>query len=293
MSASLRGGIGTTRLRPGDGSRAEGGLRFRYRAEVSDPTLLDLLTLEQTGPDRFRAEAGPTVEIPHLYGGRVAAQALVAAGRTVPTGWLPHSLHAYFLRAGRSDVPTEFQVIRDRDGRSYAARRVEARQDGELLFHMLTSLGSDTSSGPDWQPPNAYDPAPPTGLEVFGTSHLPSVETRVAAFHDQWGMPTHLWHRLTIPFPDDPLLHLAGLTYVSDSYNAFGSGPGVPASGVGASLDHAMWFRRPVRLDHWFYVAFEPTSVGSGRGLYRGTLWQDEAVVANLGQEIVYRHPRV
>jgi acyl-CoA thioesterase-2 len=277
-----------------DGS-ARGGENntVRYRAEVSDPTLLDLLTLEQTGPDRFRSAAGPTVEIPHLYGGRVAAQALVAAGRTVPTGWLPHSLHAYFLRAGRSDVATEFQVIRDRDGRSYAARRVEARQDGELLFQMLTSLGSDTSSGPDWQPPTADDPASPTGLEVFETPHLPSVETRVAAFHDQWGMPTHLWHRLTIPFPDDPLLHLAGLTYVSDSYNGFGSGPGQPASGVGASLDHAMWFRRPVRLDDWFSVAFEPTSVGSGRGLYRGTIRQDDAVVADLDQEIVYRHPRV
>jgi acyl-CoA thioesterase-2 len=260
---------------------------------VSDPSLLELLTLEQTGPDRFLAEAGPPVEVPHLYGGRVAAQALVAAGRTVPPGWLPHSLHAYFLRAGRPDVATEYEVIRDRDGRSYAARRVEARQDGELIFSMLTSLSSGTSSGPDWQPATADDPAAPTGLEVFEASHLPSVETRVAAFHDRWGMPTHLWHRLTIPFPDDPLLHLAGLTYVSDSYNGFGSGPGIPGSGVGPSLDHVMWFRRPVRLDQWFSVAFEPTSVGSGRGLYRGTIRQDGAVVADLDQEVVYRHPRV
>ena len=190
-------------------------------------------------------------------------------------------------------MPTEYQVIRDRDGRSYSARRVEARQDGELLFQMLTSLGSDTSSGPDWPPPTTSEPVSPAGHEGFPTPHLPSIETRVAEFHETWGMPMHLWHRLAVPFPDDPLLHLAGLTYVSDSYNGFGSGPGQPASGVGASLDHAMWFRRPVRLDDWFSVAFEPTSVGSGRGLYRGTIRQDGTVVADLDQEIVYRHPRV
>jgi acyl-CoA thioesterase II len=262
-----------------------------YSAAVADLTLLDLLTLDQTDPDEFRTAAGPVLEHPHLYGGQVAAQALVAAGRTVPAGWLPHSLHCYFLRAGRSDAPTEFRVTRDRDGRSYAARRVEAHQDGKLIFQMLTSLGADTSSGPDWNSPQPLDLLPPSELDVFETSHLPSLETRVAKFDERWGLPTHLWHRLTIDFPDDPLLHLAGLTYLSDSYNGFGS-PSNPAVGVGSSLDHAMWFRRPVRLDQWLYVAFEPTSVGTGRGLYSGAIWQDGSVVADLAQETIYRHPR-
>lgn len=258
---------------------------------MAEPTLLDLLTLEPTGVDVFRTQAGPIPDHPHLYGGQVAAQALVAAGHTVPTGWLPHSLHCYFLRAGRSDVATEFRVSRDRDGRSYAARRVEARQDGQVIFHMLTSLATDTSSGPDWNDSAPIEHVPPTDLEVLETSHLPSLETRVAKSHDRFGLPVHLWHRLAITFPDDPLTHLAGLTYLSDSYNGFGS-PADPAIGVGSSLDHAMWFRRPVRLDQWLYVAFEPTSVGSGRGLYHGRIWQNGSVVADLAQETIYRHPR-
>ncbi|MEK6440572.1 acyl-CoA thioesterase [Pseudonocardia sp. T1-2H] len=106
---------------------------------VADPTLLDLLTLEPLERDLFRAT---TVfeEQWALYGGQVAAQALLAAGRTVDEDRSPHSLHGYYLRGGDASRPTLFRVYRDRDGRSFSARRVVAIQNGEVIFNMSASF---------------------------------------------------------------------------------------------------------------------------------------------------------
>jgi acyl-CoA thioesterase II len=104
------------------------------------PSLLDLLDLEHIEENLYRCCAVSSDAAYRLYGGQVAAQALLAAGRTVPDGRLPHSLHGYFLRQGSPVRPTTFQVDRDRDGYSFSARRVVAIQDGGVIFNMSASF---------------------------------------------------------------------------------------------------------------------------------------------------------
>src|SRR5579864_1514852 len=109
--------------------------------------LRSLLTLERVDRDLFRgrnANYGPRQT---LYGGQVAAQCLIAAAATVEDGRLPHSLHGYFLRAGRSDLPVILEVDRDRDGRSFSARHVNAVQEGEVIFSMVTSFHAEREGG--------------------------------------------------------------------------------------------------------------------------------------------------
>jgi acyl-CoA thioesterase-2 len=103
------------------------------------PSIPDLLDLEHVEPDLYRSRA--LYDAPWgMFGGQAAAQALYAAGLTVEKDRLPHSLHGYFLRRGNTAKPTEFRVERDRDGRSFSARRVVAMQDGEVIFSMLASF---------------------------------------------------------------------------------------------------------------------------------------------------------
>ena len=103
------------------------------------PSIPDLLDLEHVEPDLYRSRA--LYDAPWgMFGGQAAAQALYAAGLTVEKDRLPHSLHGYFVRRGNTAKPTEFRVDRDRDGRSFSARRVVAMQDGEVIFSMLASF---------------------------------------------------------------------------------------------------------------------------------------------------------
>src|SRR5271165_3541354 len=115
--------------------------------------LLSLLTLERVDRDLFRGRNGNYGPRQTLFGGQVAAQCLLAAAATVEPDRLPHSLHGYFLRAGRVDVPVIFEVDRDRDGRSFSARHVVAVQDGEVIFSMVTSFHTESDTG-------AFDDAP-------------------------------------------------------------------------------------------------------------------------------------
>ncbi|CAM5226303.1 acyl-CoA thioesterase II [Streptomyces narbonensis] len=101
--------------------------------------LLDLLDLEQIERDIFRGESRSAI-VPRVFGGQVAAQAMVAAGRTVPADRLAHSLHAYFLRAGDPGAPIVYTVDRIRDGRSFTTRRVVAVQHGQPIFHLSASF---------------------------------------------------------------------------------------------------------------------------------------------------------
>jgi acyl-CoA thioesterase-2 len=251
-------------------------------------SLLDLLALEPLDRDLFRATAVTDETVP-LYGGQVAAQALHAAGQTVPEGRVPHSLHGYYLRGGDASHPTLFRVDRDRDGRSFSARRVVAVQNGEVIFNMSTSFHAP-EPGLDRQ----VEPAPAAGdpdrLPPMVLPRLLSMEGRIPAQpYDVGHWPTRFWSRCTLPLPDDPLLHACALTYLSDILTGL-SPLQEDDWGGGSSLDHAVCFHRPVRMDRWVLIDLVPHSVAGGRGWYTGTVHgADGALAASITQETLFR----
>ncbi len=145
---------------------------------------------------------------PTLYGGQVAAQALMAAGLTVPEGRVPHSLHGYFLRPGIPDVPVNLQVHRDRDGRSFSARHVAAVQDGEVIFSMLTSFHTG-AEGVEIDDVDAT-PMPPPEECVEWPSRMPvdMVQVTEHEFTDAQKYSDTFWVQSSHPLPDDPLVHV-------------------------------------------------------------------------------------
>jgi acyl-CoA thioesterase II len=257
---------------------------------VTDPTLPELLDLERLDRDLFRGTVVFDEEW-NLYGGQVAAQALLAAGRTVDEERRPHSLHGYFLRGGDASRPTVFEVFRDRDGGSFSARRVVALQNGEVIFSMAASFAVETD-GPD----AVEDPAPaaPAPEELTGEPvyRLFSFEGRTVVDHPVVGYPVRYWTRCTAALGEDPLVHYAALTYISDLY---GASPKVPVSEgrPGPSLDHALWFHRPVRADDWMLIDLVPRTAARGRNHYLGTV-HDRAggLLASIAQENLFRRPR-
>src|ERR1700735_2122899 len=255
---------------------------------LGQPSILDLLDLERVEQDLYRSCV--LVERPWaLYGGQVAAQALYAAGCTVPDGRLPHSLHGYFLRSGSAARPTIFQVYRDRDGRSFSARRVVAIQNGEVIFNMSASFAEPTGGAE-----HEADPAPVVlAPDLLPTEVYPyhvSVETRPAD-DSQLGLrvPARFWCRCTVPLPDDDLLHACVLTYMSDMSTGLIPFESDEAE-TGASLDHAVWFHRRARLDDWVLIDLVPHTVAGGRGWYTGAFYDQAGLrLANLAQESLFR----
>ncbi|AJF65310.1 acyl-CoA thioesterase [Streptomyces vietnamensis] len=279
--------------------------------------LLDLLDLERIEQDIFRGESRPSI-VPRVFGGQVAAQALVAAGRTVPADRLAHSLHAYFLRAGDPGAPIVYTVDRIRDGRSFTTRRVVAVQHGQPIFHLSASFQT-YEEGLDHQVemPAAPDPESLETPAEMLPRHLPRevadrlIEARAAvdlryAETPPWGTVgqpreprSQVWFRTNGKLADDPLLHVVLATYVSDMtlldsiLLAHGRGGWAVGDVVGASLDHAMWFHRPFRADEWLlYDQESPTSSG-GRGLGQARIFtQDGRLAISVIQEGVVRVPR-
>jgi acyl-CoA thioesterase-2 len=252
------------------------------------PTLLDVLDLEEIDRDLYRS----TLVTPDrfaLYGGQVAAQALHAAGLTVPDGRLPHSLHGYFLRSGDARRPAVFRVDRDRDGRSFSARRVVAVQGGDVVFSMAASFAVP-GEGPDHAVQPAPDAEPPEALADHPMPRLFGMEVRQPAQPLAGGhWPTRLWARSRDRLPDSPLVHACALTFLSD----IGTGL-APLGGDGVwpgpSLDHAVWFHRPARMDDWVLMDLQPGTVANGRGFYRGAVTtEDGALAASFVQESLFR----
>jgi acyl-CoA thioesterase-2 len=287
-------------------------------------SLVDLLDLERVEQDIYRGESRAAV-VPRVFGGQVAAQALVSACRTVPEGRLPHSLHAYFLRPGDPGVPIVYTVDRIRDGRSFTTRRVVAVQHGQPIFHLSSSFQTYEEGLEHQEPmPEAPDPETlptaeemlPHYAELFGDSEVPQRLMKARAAVDlryvreppfaSAGKPreprSQVWFRtngkLDGPL-DDPMLHICLATYVSDMtlldsvLLAHGRGGWAVGDVVGASLDHAMWFHRPFRADEWLlYDQVSPTSQG-GRGLGNGRIFtRDGRLAVSVIQEGVVRVPR-
>jgi acyl-CoA thioesterase-2 len=253
-------------------------------------SLAALLELEQVEEDLFRSRF-VSDEQHHLYGGQVAAQALWAAGRTV-VGREPHSLHGYFLRAGDPTRPIVYRVERDRDGRSYSARRVVAIQDGEVLLNLSCSFHS-AESGQDEQVPQAPDVERPEELPSFSIPLMVGIECRVPTppYPIHTG-PTRLWARCDEGLPDDPTMHGCVLTYLSDIGTGLWGLAGSQQR-AGSSLDHAVWFHRQAHLDDWVLMDLVPVTVSRGRGWYTGSVVdRDGVLLASLTQETLYRDPR-
>ena len=184
------------------------------------PSILDLLDLEHVEPNLYQSRA--LYDAPWgMYGGQAAAQALYAAGLTVETDRLPHSLHGYFVRRGNTAKPTVFRVDRDRDGRSFSARRVVAVQDGEVIFSMSASFAAPAGPRqplPDAEAEPAPDLPPLDSLPAWPNPKHPSFEFRPADAERR--LPGHFWIRCIDELPDDPLLHAAVLAYTSDISSA-------------------------------------------------------------------------
>lgn len=230
-----------------------------------------------------------------IYGGQVVAQALLAAGRTVPDQRLPHSLHACFLRGGDAGAPVEYRIEADHDGRSFSARRVTAVQGGQVIFTMAASFHLP-ESGPDHETTRPSVQAPPADAATRAPNRVLSVECHYpeqAAQDGRTAWPlTRFWARATVPLPEDPLVHACVLAYVSDT--STGLAPLHDARHrTRSSLDHAVWFHRPVRADDWVLFDLDPQTVAGGRGWYTGTVHRgDGDRVASLAQEVLFRAER-
>ncbi len=270
--------------------------------------LLERLALEPDGEDRFAADPGRGEG--RLFGGLVAAQACVAAGRTAPDRSL-HSLPAYFLRPGRHGVPIRFEVHRIRDGRSFTTRRVVAVQAGSAIFNLSASFCTP-EAGIAHQDPMPEAPAP-EGLidwedhraQILGDPAQRRrdgpVEIRLCDPDD----PTpgavqeprrRVWLRPRGALPEDPLLHAALLVYASDR-TLLGTAArphGLPwGRRMAASLDHALWLHRPARFDDWVLYASESPVAFAARGLVFGAMYtRDGARLASVAQEGLIREPR-
>ncbi|WP_298460694.1 acyl-CoA thioesterase II [uncultured Cellulomonas sp.] len=275
--------------------------------------VLAALTLEPVGDDEF---VGPSLPRPlgRVFGGQVLAQALVAAGRTVPDGRLPHSLHGYFLRPGDVRQPITFAVERMRDGRSFSARRTHALQGGQPILSMITSFQEEQ---PGLDHADAMPDAPPPDEVVSALDLLRPIDHPMAAFFTESAAfdlrhvdssiflgpgpaatdRQMVWVRARTPVPDDALLQRALMAYACDQvmlepvlrrHGHSWISPGLSM----ASLDHAMWWHRPARVDEWLlYVQSSPSAQG-GRGLTAAKVYaQDGDLVASIAQEGMVRLP--
>lgn len=266
--------------------------------------VLGALDLAAAGEDAFTAAPFTEVGMDRSFGGQLLAQALVAAAGTVPAPVPAHSLHAYFLRAGDPRKETRFEVSRLRDGRRFHSRSVAVLQDGRLLATMTASFAGP-AAGLVHQDPAPQSPPPeslPT-LEQWAEANgglsdywftMRTVETRVVPAPPSGR--SLAWHRMAGPLPDDPLLHQALLVYLSDvtTLSAALVPHGMPlgveeVDGVrwdGVSLDHAVWFHRPVRADDWLLFAQHAPVAAGGRALIRADVHSaDGTLAASLTQE--------
>jgi acyl-CoA thioesterase-2 len=275
--------------------------------------LLELLDLEPLSETTFRGMS-PPVGPQRVYGGQVAGQALVAAGRTVDPARQVHSLHGYFVRPGDPAEPIVYAVENIRDGHSFSVRRSVAMQHERPIFFMAASFHRE-ESGLDH-----HEPAP---LDVPRPDELPTMNDRLAPYPERlgswsrvprpidvryvgepgWVPPgerpaeahQRVWMRLDGKLPDDPLIHACALTYASDmtlldSVLAMHGEVWGPGGVIGGSLDHALWIHRPFRADEWLlYDCWSPSASGA-RGLATGRLFTtDGRYVATAVQEGLLR----
>ncbi|MEE2032731.1 acyl-CoA thioesterase [Rhodococcus chondri] len=259
----------------------------------------DILALEQIENDIFRGTATETL-LQRTFGGQVAGQALVSAVRTVEPAFGVHSLHGYFLRPGNPDKSIVYQVERIRDGRSFGTRRVTAIQNGKAIFTMSASFHVE-DHGIEHQDTMPTVPMPDDLADAVELD-----EPEYAWARKEWSewefrfvpqdriarrpgsaSQQQLWFRSRLRLPDDPVLHVCTLAYMSDM-TLLGSSMVIHRDEKiqGASLDHAMWFLRPFRADEWLLYDQTSPSAGFGRALTQGRIFDSSGrFVAAVVQE--------
>ncbi|GAB2860823.1 acyl-CoA thioesterase [Nocardioides pacificus] len=275
--------------------------------------LVDLFDIEDIDTNLFRGRQ-PDTQLQRVFGGQVAAQALIAAARTTDAAYSPHSLHSYFLLPGDTAVPIIYDVEAIRDGRTFATRRVVARQHGRPIF-FLTANFQRPEEGFEHQDlmPQVPPPDEAIGLSAIFASrsdeaaaewdrewsaldvrHL-GTSTRGLAEDPMRPARAQLWIKTGGKLSDDPLLHLAAFTYASDmtligaTMVPHGVQVGSPGMQV-ASLDHTIWFHRPFRADEWWLYDQSSPSASGGRGLALARVFTaDGSLVATVAQEGLIR----
>lgn len=266
------------------------------------PSILDLAS---HGPDIY-VGTGPQYPWGGLYGGQIVAQALRAAGLTVDGGFSVHSLRAYFIRRGDHNEPVRYEVDRLRNGRSFCTRRVVARQATGAILNLEASFQSGEASI-DVQPvvmpaelPAAGELEPMQWGAAFMRSSVP--DETLAAAGDHRGRAV-AWLRVVDDLGDDAALHAAAFAYLSDDMPTEAVLRLHPlwdlpeeerwASQFSASLDHTIWFHRPMRADRWHLHDFRCLTFANARGLTVGHVFdEDGAHVATVAQEVLLRDAR-
>lgn len=296
-----------------DGGMREGSTRLAAMSKVL-AELVELLALERIEADLFRGQS-QDLGWGAIFGGQVIGQSLSAAAQTVPKERRVHSMNAYFLLRGDASKPVVYDVDRIRDGSSFTTRRVVAIQGGRAIFNLAASFHVE-EPGFEHQDPMPEAPPPeslPTEQERLAehAAKLPEMlrqralaerpfETRPVRFDDPTAPSVRpprrmMWLRARGALPDDPALHAYLLAYASDfafvttallPHGVTWMTPGMQV----ASLDHAMWFHRPLRVDEWLLYDMESPSAHGARGLARGRIFtRGGALVAETAQEGLIR----
>jgi acyl-CoA thioesterase-2 len=288
------------------------GMQYPPTPEQLVADLVLLLDMEPRGAGRFegrRRKGG----VGRVYGGQVIAQALAAAERTVPEDRAAHSLHAYFLRGGTEDLPIDYAIMRDFEGRSFSNRRVVATQQGEPILNLTASF-QVPGTGLSHQNAAIGDVPQPEELESDNVVSRRYDDTVSFPHQTKIGMPgpidyrsveaarwlesgkappiAHTWFRTVAPLPDDPRVHRAVLAYASD-IKLLGTAIfphdyrwGDLSTVKPASLDHAIWFHEPFRADEWLLYVTESPWAGHARGFASGRVFsRDGRLVASVTQE--------
>lgn len=282
------------------------------------PDLDEMLSVVDLGArTHYDVFTGPSLPTPHgrAFGGQVLGQAIAASGQTVDADRRIHSMHGYFVRPGDSEKKMTFEVARLRDGRSFSTRRVQAYQDGEVLMSMIASFHHEKEG---YEHQETFDiasvPRPeelPNVWQKYG--HLMGegqaswllnrpfdfryVDSDIVLSVEEQVSEQKVWMRSRNDMPDAEILHSAALAFASDyiliepimrKHGIPWATPGIK----GASLDHAMWFHRPFRIDEWLLYVIESPTAQNGRGLSHGRFYDTAGnLVASVSQEAMVRTP--
>lgn len=302
---------------------------FESTAEAADGAagpsitqLLRTLELEPLGGDQFRAQTEQKEG--RLFGGLTLAQSIMAAGKTITSGDI-HSLHAYFLRAGRPAQPIDYDVERIRDGRNFTTRRVTARQSGDIIFEASISFVATEPGiehqremppvlGPEGLAPWNMGPDPEAMpesekaayIKTHGSIRIGPRRRRGPGFLNPMeirsgpdgqskngdpGLPQRtVWIRPAEPLPESPIIHAAAMAYASDSGVVGTVAQHYSAWGQTASLDHAIWYHHPPRFDDWLLYTSESPVGKAARALIQAHMYRrDGTLVASVSQEGLFR----
>lgn len=277
--------------------------------------VIGLLELERLEVGLFRGSQPAGSSLKRVFGGQVAAQALMAAQLTVPDDRFVHSLHLYFILGGDPSIPIVYDVENVRDGRSFTTRRVAARQHGEIIFYMTASF-QVVEDGWDHQDGMPAVPGPDESVPLLEIIKMRGPEA-VEHWKKEWSsfdlryigdnraeddpqrdlvpVSQRLWFRANGTLPDSRLVHNAAFTYISD-LSLLGASLVPHGQFIGsdrvqpASLDHTIWFHRPVQADEWLLYDQTSPSASGARGLSTARVFsQDGTLVATVAQEGLIR----